>query len=104
METPTRYAAPPPGTRLLVVDLDQCCRVSNPGEDGSPVSQRGGWDHILQWHLSQPAAESMLVAGSVSEAGNPQSFKSTSVLSYYLQDDLEESPSPASPLIHMSQI
>lgn len=68
MEAPNRYAAPPLGIHLLVEYLGQCCRVSYLDEDVFPVSQRGEWDHILQSHLSQRAAESILVASSVSEA------------------------------------
>ena len=81
VEAQTRFAAPPFEIPFLVEYPDQGCRVLHLDEDGSPVSQRGEWDHIPQWHPSQPAAESILVVGSVSDFENPEYF---CLHSYYL--------------------
>lgn len=74
VEAPTRFAPPPLRIHLLVEYLGRCCRVSHLGEDGSLVSRRDEWDQSLPWHLSQPAAKSILVAGSVSEVYNSQAL------------------------------
>lgn len=68
VEAPTRSAAPPLEIHLSVESLGLCFRVLHLEEDSSPGFLKDEWDHILQWHLSQLAAESILVAGSISEA------------------------------------